>query len=403
MRKTLTILIFEVVSLLRRPGFWFGILAIPIITGVIMGIAFGAAAVATLGTLITRQNTSEIQGYVDLANIINANINRSAAFARFGDENSALDALNKRFISGYYLVPADFVTNGRIQFVSQEFSPFESSIKTERFLMILRQDMLNITNAELKRLDNPVVIARQTAISPPTIGTQKSSLDEPPIPIFAAFLIFTPLIGFSSYLMNTVSNEKENRMIEILMSSVTPLQLLIGKMGAMGLMGVAQVLLWSISALGAVRNFSSLSTFIGPIQNSVIFWALVYFVFGYVMYASLMAGLGALMPAAKEAGQYSTFIMIPLLTPIYASTAILANPNSPLSIGLSLFPFTAPVVMVMRLTATSVPFLQLFIGVLLLALCAGGVIWLVSRLFRAQILLAGNTPNLRQIIAAFKS
>ena len=110
-----------------------------------------------------------------------------------------------------------------------------------------------------------------------------------------------------------------------------------------------------------------------------------------------------LIPAAKEASQYTILIMIPLIIPIYISTALTAAPNGALAVGLSLFPLTSPLVMVMRLMAVVVPLPQLLLGLVLLIATAGFVLWLVSRLFRAQILLAGNKPTLRQILGQLLS
>ena len=401
--KIFSVFRYELCSLLRRPGFWIGIFIMPIITGAILGITFGAAILATLGSALTRTPAPELQGYVDQAKIIKPTVNRSASFVRFDDEAAAQTALNIDKIAGYYLIPADFVAKGELHFISKTFSPFETEDKTDLFQAVLRQDLLNANRAELARIDRPLVITRREALKPAEVGTTQSALDGPPIPMFAAMIFFTALIGSSSLLMNTISGEKENRVMEVLMTSITPLQLLTGKILAMGAIGMVQLAIWLGSALNAVRSFPGAAAIIGPIPNSAIAWGVLYFVFGYFIYASLMAGLGALMPAAKEASQYTILVMIPLIIPIYISTALTAAPNGALAVGLSLFPLTSPLVMVMRLMAVVVPLPQLLFGLVLLIANAGFVLWLVSRLFRAQILLAGNKPTLRQILGQLLS
>jgi ABC-2 type transport system permease protein len=115
-----------------------------------------------------------------------------------------------------------------------------------------------------------------------------------------------------------------------------------------------------------------------------------------------MAGLGALMPGTREAAQYTFFILLPLIAPMYLNTALLYDPNGPLAVALSLFPFTAPVVMVMRVTATDVPLWQIVLSALLLAATVFVVIKLVARLFRAQSLLSGSKPGLRDVVLALR-
>ncbi|MCW1968978.1 MAG: ABC transporter permease [Anaerolineae bacterium] len=388
---------FELMSLLKRPGFWIGIFIMPIIVGVVMGVAFGAAILATMGALWTRQPSAELQGYVDRANVINPAINRSASFVRYDDEPAAQRALASDAIGGYFLIPADFVGKGEVRYISKTFSPFANEDKTDLFLSVLRQDLLKVSRAELNRIDRPLIITQRTALQPVEVGTAKSNLDGPPVPMFVALIFFTALFGSSSLLINTISSEKENRIMEVLLTSISPLQLLTGKILAMGSIGIVQLLIWLASALNAIWALPDVSKAIGPIPSSAIVWGVIYFVFGYLIYASLMAGLGALMPAAKEANQYTLFLMIPLILPVYISTALMAAPNGTLSVALSLFPLTSPLVMVMRLMVTPVPLLQLLLGLGLLMAAAALVLWLVSRLFRAQVLLSSTKPALRRL------
>jgi len=128
----------------------------------------------------------------------------------------------------------------------------------------------------------------------------------------------------------------------------------------------------------------------------------LYFVFGYLIYAALMAGLGALMPGTKEASQYVFFIMLPLLIPLYLNSAITNDPNGTLATALSLVPLTSPIVMPMRLVGEGAPLLQILAGLGLLIVAVLVTIWLVARVFRAQALLSGNKPSLASLVAALR-
>ncbi len=128
----------------------------------------------------------------------------------------------------------------------------------------------------------------------------------------------------------------------------------------------------------------------------------VFFVLGYFVYASLLAGLGALMPGSREAAQYTFLVLLPVFIPLYLNTAIATEPNGPLAVALSLIPFTSPLVMPMRLFGTSVPPVEIVISLVLLA----GLVYLAinasARAFRAQSLLSGARPTLQQVIAALR-
>jgi len=128
----------------------------------------------------------------------------------------------------------------------------------------------------------------------------------------------------------------------------------------------------------------------------------LFFVMGYFVYSSLLAGLGALMPGSREAAQYTFLVLIPLFIPLYLNQAIGAEPNGLLATALSLFPMTSPIVMPMRMFSTNVPAWEIALSVALL----GGMVYLAiagaARVFRAQSLLSGSKPSFKQVVAAFR-
>jgi ABC-2 type transport system permease protein len=120
-------------------------------------------------------------------------------------------------------------------------------------------------------------------------------------------------------------------------------------------------------------------------------WGVLFFIFGYAVYASFMAGIGALVPSLREASQLTTVVILPMIIPLVFISALINTPNSPLSIFLSIFPLTAPVSMMTRLSATQVPFWQASLALLLLALTAVFLVRASASLFKAQNLLTGQT------------
>ncbi len=402
MQKILIILRHEFLTIVTKPSFWIGLLVVPVITGVIFGvIAIGSIAAAAATSARKSAEAPKPQGYVDLSSLIDAQyITGTTPIKPFADVSAAQVALNNREISGYYLVPQDVLTTGDVKFISNEFSPFEDMSKTQDFRRVLELSLLQGDAALLQRIQQPVDLQARTSIAP---AEQPRNVfgDFSPLPFAVCLLFFMVLITASSYLMNTVSTEKENRVMEVLMSSVTPIELLTGKILGLGILGLIQLALWLVSGLSIAQN-PVVASYIGPISGVAVAWSVLYFVFGYLIYAALMAGLGALMPGTKEASQYVFFIMLPLLIPLYLNSAITNDPNGTLATALSLVPLTSPIVMPMRLVGEGAPLLQILAGLALLIIAVLVTIWLVARVFRAQALLSGNKPSLASLVAAIR-
>jgi len=222
------------------------------------------------------------------------------------------------------------------------------------------------------------------------------------LPYIVTFLFYIVILTSSSLLLNNISGEKQNRMMEILMTSVTPSQMLTGKIIALGLVGLLQTVVWSGSGylmlLFSGKQFALGDAFILP--PSILIWGILFFLLGYAVYASLMAGLGALVPNIREASQITTVIIIPLIIPLMFISSLIQAPDGPLSVVLSLFPLTSPVTMMTRLAATTVPFWQTALAAVLLAGTAFLLIKSVARMFRAQNLLSGQSINTKAFFAA---
>jgi ABC-2 type transport system permease protein len=205
-------------------------------------------------------------------------------------------------------------------------------------------------------------------------------------------------------LFSSIGTEKENRTLELLLLSISPRQLLAGKTAALGMAGLAQTAVW----LGTVYT---MTTFNGAILDlppgftfplDILVWCVVFFLGGFGLYASLMAGAGAMVPNMKEAGIANFIAMAPLLIAyIIGLIAPMAEATGTIvMVVLSLFPFTAPVIMVMRLTDGTVPVWQLLLSAGLLFATAYAVLNAVSAMFHAQNLLSGQPFSVRRYLRA---
>jgi ABC-2 type transport system permease protein len=249
------------------------------------------------------------------------------------------------------------------------------------------------------RIDQPL---RVTSVS---LSTDPQRDEDNPltgiVPYAITFIFYIVLLGGATLLLNSVASEKENRVIEVLVMSIAPRQLLVGKIIGLGLAGLAQTIIWM--GVGFVLLNLSGNTFNLPqveLPPSILIWGLIFFLLGYAIFASLMAGAGALVPNLRESGQATIIVLLPLIIPLMFNAALIEEPNNGLAIGLSLFPLTAPIAMMTRLAAAEIPIWQPLLAAALMLLTSVLIIRAVSGLFRAQTLLSGQSFKLRRFFAA---
>jgi ABC-2 type transport system permease protein len=206
-------------------------------------------------------------------------------------------------------------------------------------------------------------------------------------------LLYVAIILSSSLLRQSMGNERRDRVQEVLLLSVNPQQLLTGKVFGLAVVGLLQTLVWAGSGYAMMRlGGQTLNVPVAAqLPPSIVAWSVVFFVLGYVVYASLLGGVGALAGPNRMGSSSADIVVIwPMIVPIFFMMILIQNPNGTLAVALSLFPLTAPVAMVTRLAAANIPLWQPVVAVGLMAATAMLVVRAVARVFRAQILLSGQ-------------
>jgi ABC-2 type transport system permease protein len=207
---------------------------------------------------------------------------------------------------------------------------------------------------------------------------------------------------YGAFIMRGVLEEKNNRIVEVIVSSVRPTDLMLGKIVGIGLVGMTQYAVWGFVALNLSLLVGGLgfsqTAGIPPIPVPTIVAFIVFFLLGYFLYASLYAALAAPFNTEQEAQQ---FIMIPSMMLVFTSTTwFLAfnSPNGLLAQSLSFFPFTAPLMMFMRISVQPPPVWEIATSITLLLLSIWGMAWFAGRVYRVGILMYGKKPTLPEIV-----
>lgn len=409
MKKTLPVLKNEIITLLSRPSFWLTTLGLPLMAWVVFAVIGGlnrdASASQVISQVFTGPQQMQTEGYVDLSGIVAA-IPESVppgAFAAYPDEAAARSALAAGEISAFYIIPADFIERGEITYMRPDFNPLSAASENQAdlFAWIVQ---VNLVGGDwiLANLVNGPMIVEEVSLAPVAAPDENNPLAYW-TPYAITLLFYMLIIGTSSLLLSNVSKEKENRIMEVLLTSVTPRQLLTGKIVGLGIVGLLQTILW-LGTSYALLNLSGRALSLPSEINlpvSFLAWGLVFFLLGYAVYASLMAGLGALAPNLREASQATFVILLPLMIPLFLSSSVFMNePNGAIAAALSIFPLTAPVAMMARLSAGGVTWWHPWLAAALLVVTAVLIVRAVAGMFRAQSLLAGQGFNTKVFLRA---
>jgi ABC-2 type transport system permease protein len=410
MNKTLLVLKNEIVSLVSRPSFWLSTLGIPLVSTliftVVSAIRKDAAASQAVSQVLSGPVELRPEGYVDDSGLIQLlpPTLPDGSLVAYADEAAALAALEAGQISAYYLVPADYIQTGAVTYVRPDFNPLAvEGDQSGQFLWVLQYNLAGGDELLANLASGPLEV-EDVSLAPP--GTDGPDAENPIAmwtPYAVTLLFYFLIMGSSSLLLSNISKEKENRIVEVLLTSVSPRQMLTGKIIGLGLVGLFQTVLWVGIGILLLNRSSQTFQLVSMIHlpASFLAWGVVFFVFGYAAYASLMAGLGALAPNLREATQVTFVIMLPLIVPLFFSSSVFMNdPNGPIAAGLSLFPLSAPVAMMARLSAGGVPWWHPWLAAGLLAVTAAVIVRMVAGMFRAQALLSGQPIKVKTFFQA---
>ena len=325
-------------------------------------------------------------------------------FRVYTETAAGLDELQSGAINELFVILPEYVATGHVE----HYFTDDAGEGRQHLRAILRDALLGQTqSSELRQraLARPQ-FARFTVAEDGEIAAESGLAVAVSFLIgqgFAIALIFT-LIAYGTILLQTVSEEKENRMVEVLLTSASPLAIMTGKVLALGLAGLIQMSVWVAAVIVVVPRFAGVIPDIGtiPIDFGFLFLVLAFYLAGYAIAAALMAGIGAATTSVTEAGPLTALVIIPLAVPFYAMPLFLSSADHWLPRLLSLLPITAATSMMLRLATSSVAPGEIALSLGLMIITAALLLWLASRIFRAGLLLYGQRMSLRAAWTALR-
>lgn len=394
MKKFLRVFTYEYSRHVFRKRFIFALLGMPLI--LIFIAAFGALSVAI-------QYKSIPVGYVDKAGVIvNEDMSIPAGeffkpieIIPFSDESAARLAMDQGAIQGVYIINADYLQTGAVHLIAPKTVSANAQSDFKDFLQ-LNLLATQPQDRAIRLLNGPKV--EIISIDGSRHASSQHILDIViPIAVGILFMIMVNITG--GYLLQALLEEKENRTMEIIVTSVSPNQLMVGKTIADMCVGLTQLIAWLGFGILGLAVAQVVSPWVAGQQYDLGSLGLVAALIlpAFIMIAGLMAALGAMVTESREAQQMAAIFTLPLFVPLWFVGPLMTNPNSPLVIGMSLFPLTSPMTMPLRAAFTTVPAWQMATSLVILYLCAAGALILAGRAFRIGMLQYGRRIKWREI------
>ncbi len=399
--KTLLLIKHEFLNTVRRKAFIILTIAFPLVA--LLAILAGQV----LPGVITTTTTIEKVGYVDQVGIFDQNTSdNNIQLIPYTSEDAARTALEQKDVTEYFIIPSDYVSTGLIHIytLTSEIAP-SSTVQTGISDFLLNNLLKGNSADVIARAKNPLTITSTTLTTAGTPAAKQGGLSAFILPYLFSVLLMLAIFTSSGYLLQGLGEEKENRVMEILLSSISPRQLLAGKVLGLGAAGLVQIIVWLISANFLLRMASATwGSVLGSLQITPEFLILgiVYFILGYLLLAVLMAGVGSISPTARESQQMSVIFIMPVIIPIYFMPLIMENPGNIVVKILTFIPLTAPITVMVRSGLSEIPLWELLVSISILILSVWGLFVLTTKLFRTYLLMYGKRPDMKEIVRSFR-
>jgi ABC-2 type transport system permease protein len=388
----------EFVTTVRRKGFILTLILMPL-----YGI-FATMMSALPALLANRSNESRVVAVVDPGRVLGiapgnvAVMNEDYKARFFGSFDEAAQAFHDGTVRSILRIEPDYLETGRTAQFRQPGGLLTARRLGPPYADFMRNRLLEgrvDANVGMRVLDP---VADSIYVATPTGGFERENFSRRIllliVPLVFGFILAVGIFTAGSYLLQGLGEEKESRILESLLALVTPDELLAGKLIGLGSAALVLVLIWgSLGSISIATQAANLA--IAPTTYLI---AVFYFLVGYFFFASFMLGIGSLVSTYQEANQWAALISLSAMFPFFLLSAIVDQPHGPLAVILSIFPWTAPVTMMMRLPSGGVPAWQLAISMSLLLVSAILMLRLSARVFRIGLLLYGKTPNLPEIL-----
>jgi len=413
MRKVWAVVRREFIERVRRRWFW---------VSAILGPVFFAAVFLLPALLATSGGTKQIAVVdgttTDFGARVTAALNAGPALRalRVGARAGVLDSLmlevGAKRLGGVLILGEDVVARGVAEYRASNVSSFRDVQELESTL----SSLVTAARLEAAGVDPGLLTRARQGITLTTTkvsgsqATGESSAQSFSLAYFMAVILYMAIVMYGVNVKSSVLEEKTTRIVEVLVSSIHPFPLLLGKVVGVGAVSLFQFLLWGVAAKGLLGVRSALgghwTAFDTPVplfqmphvSGATVLIFLAYFIGGFFLYSAMFAAVGAMSSSEQEAQQAQQPIVYLLVVAFLSMFALLNDPESVLAVTLSLIPFTSPIAMPVRWAAGDLPAVELAASLVLLVVGIVVATWVAARIYRVGILMTGKRPSVRELV-----
>jgi len=408
MGKTLKVFKHEFLNMITKTGYiiiTFVVLALPLLG--LLGRGIFEYVEGLKGAPVEEEMTI---GYVDNAGAFEAyTLQGEVTLLQYDTQEEMNQALVAEEIKEYFTIPADYLTTGLISRYTQGKeieAPRQVYLAIRGFLLSNLVEE-NVPPEMVDRIHQPLNLTTTALTETGELASDQGGWGALLLPMVFSLLIGISLMSLSTFLLQSLGEEKENRLIEVLLSSVSTEQLLAGKVLGIGAAGLIQVLIWLLFP-ALLLNHASASLLSGVVRSLLIptdflVLAIAYFILGYLFFGVLSAGIAAICPTTRDGSQLSMGFLMPMFVPLWLSSLVMMFPDNPLWTALTFFPITAPTMMMVRYGVTDIPSWEMAVSVTIMVLATVGGLFVAGKVFRIYLLMYGKRPAMGEIVRAVRA
>ena len=413
--KVRTIARFEFLQIASRPSYLLVTFGLPLFFTLVGGGMLGLQA----WFLARKVERVAAYGVVDQANLLGPEVWGDDGHVTLGPvllermerEAQALAALEGGELGAIYVVDADYRATGRVRAYAAEAGPLLSvrSATAEPVLARLLVDRLlrdaGVDAATRDRVLDPMEVERETVTRE---GERRSAQDQAlellvrsGAPFMLGVLLLTALLSASGYLVQTVALDKESKLVEVLLSSTDPDELLTGKLLGLGAAGLLQFVVWAFMVVGGAGTVAALFTSLSiPLPWEALLLSPLFFVLGYLFIGSLMLATGSLGSSVPESQKLTLGWALLAVLPLMLLVILLEEPHGSVGKLLTILPFSAPLTVVVRtsLDPAGIATWEILLALAVLLMSTWLAIRVGARLFRIGLLLSGSRPSWGELL-----
>jgi ABC-2 type transport system permease protein len=314
-------------------------------------------------------------------------------------------------LDGYFVFGRNVLEDGQVEFHARNVSDFgERTMYTSTLSNVITGVRLRDQGLDPSKIESLTKRAKITMLKVSETGDKEDRGQSFFLTYVLVMILYTTILAYGISVMRSIVEEKTSRVVEVMLSSVRPTQLMAGKIIGVSLVALTQYVIWAAAgALLSVYGLAALSSvapqaasFIPKIPAAVLIYFILYFVLGFILFATLYAAIGAMVNNDQEAQQVQMPITFLIIIPILMMGLVTRSPDSSASVILSMVPFFTPIIMFMRITVQMPPFIQILASFGILVLSIAFFVWLSAKIYRVGILMYGKRPTLPELVRWLK-